>query len=94
MCFKTRYIGVLIKVLFEFNHFVKLQNILKSRIHFNTSLRGAYNRVYFFFLEVDGLENGGGGLLVVQQRNVLYFFVNKLDYIKISNSLPYYSPSL
>ena len=28
--FKTRYIAVLIKILFEFNYFVKLQNILKS----------------------------------------------------------------
>ena len=46
--FKTRYIAVLIKILFEFNYFVKLQNILKSQIHFNTSLKGAYNRVYFF----------------------------------------------
>ena len=35
-CFKTSYIAVLIKILLEFDRFFKLQNVVKSRIHFNT----------------------------------------------------------
>ena len=38
---------MLMKILFEFHHFFKLQNVIKSQIHFNTtSTRG----------------RGGGGL--------------------------------
>ena len=58
--FKTSYIKVLIKRLFEFDCFFKLQNVVKSRIHFNTPCeRGAYNRLYFFCLQVDGPINRG-----------------------------------
>ena len=42
--------------------FLKLQNVLKSRIHFITSWRGgggSYNGGYFF-LQVDEPINGGG----------------------------------
>ena len=35
-CFKTSCIAVLIKILFEFDRFFELQNVVKSRIHFNT----------------------------------------------------------
>ena len=34
-CFKTCYIATLIKILFEFDHFFKLQNFVK--IHCNTT---------------------------------------------------------
>ena len=58
--FKTSYIKVLIKRLFEFDCFFKFQNVVKSRIHFNTPCeRGAYNRLYFFCLRVDGPINRG-----------------------------------
>ena len=34
---------MLIKILFELTHFFKLrQNVVKNRIHFNASLRGAF----------------------------------------------------
>ena len=51
---------MLIKRLFESDCFFKLQNVVKSRIHFNTSCeRGAYNRLYSFCLQVDGPINRG-----------------------------------
>ena len=34
---KTSYMEVLIKILFEFDRFFQFQNVVKSRIHFNTS---------------------------------------------------------
>ena len=34
---KTSYMDVLIKILFEFDRFFQFQNVVKSRIHFNTS---------------------------------------------------------
>ena len=61
---------MLIKILFEFNRCFKLQNVVKSRIHFNTCQPGAYiwgegrgvgggthNRMYFCCccLQVNGL---------------------------------------
>ena len=56
--FKTSYIKVLIKRLFEFDCFFRLQNVVKSPIHLNTPCeRGAYNRLYFFGLQVDGPIN-------------------------------------
>ena len=62
MCFETVYIAVLIKVPFEFTRFFKLQNIVKNRIHFNTSYRGAYSQMYFFLKGKNwgGLIKGGG----------------------------------
>ena len=57
MCFETVYIAVLIKVPFEFTRFFKLQNIVKNRIHFNTSYRGAYSQMYFLLKG----KNWGGG---------------------------------
>ena len=59
MCFETVYIAVLIKVPFEFTRFFKLQNIVKNRIHFNTSYRGAYSQMYFLLKG----KNWEGGLL-------------------------------
>ena len=47
MCFETVYITVLIKVPFEFTRFFRLQNIVKNRIHSNTSYRGAYSQMCF-----------------------------------------------
>ena len=71
--FKTSYIKVLIKRLFEFDCFFKLQNVVKSRIHFNTRCeRGAYNRLYFFWLQVDGPIKWGGRLISgggINERN-------------------------
>ena len=54
---------------FEFDRFFKLQNVVKSRIHFNISKRGAYirgaggtyKRTHFFCVRLDGPKNGGGG---------------------------------
>ena len=51
-------------MLFEFNRFFKLQSVVKSRIHFNTSsggrgayIPGGYDRMYFFCLQADGSIN-------------------------------------
>ena len=55
---------MLIKILFEFHHFFKLQNVIKSQIHFNTSTRGgeAYIQgMYFFCLQVDSSDTSKGG---------------------------------
>ena len=42
---------MLMKILFEFHHFFKLQNIIKSQIHFNTtSTGGAHIQGVYFFL--------------------------------------------
>ena len=59
--FKTSYKAVLIKILFELTHFFKLhQNIVKIRIHFNTSLREAFVQGFvtwcIFCLQVDRLR--------------------------------------
>ena len=67
MCFETVYIAVLIKVPFEFTRFFKLQNIVKNRIHFNTSYRGAYSQMYFLLkgknwgglIKGEGILKGG-----------------------------------
>ena len=41
---------MLMKILFEFHHFFKLQNVIKSQIHFNTtSTGGAYIQGMYFF---------------------------------------------
>ena len=64
---KTSYKAVFIKILFEFDHFFKLQNVLKSWIHLNSCYRGvfiwvsggAYNWIYFFCLQLDGPIKGG-----------------------------------
>ena len=34
---KTSYMELLIKILFEFDRFFQFQNVVESRIHFNTS---------------------------------------------------------
>ena len=52
---------MLIKILFELTHFFKLhQNIVKIRIHFNTSLREAFVQGFvtgcIFCLQVDRLR--------------------------------------
>ena len=45
-CFKSSYKAVLIKVLYEFGcfFFLKLQDVVKSQIHFNTCQREAHIR--------------------------------------------------
>ena len=56
-CFETSLIAELIKILFEFDHFFELQNVVKSRIHFNTSYRTRLSPDVFFFGVVDGPIN-------------------------------------
>ena len=55
---KTSYIAVLIKILFEFIRFFKLENVVNNRINFNARQRGAYifgeAVMYIFYLKVDG----------------------------------------
>lgn len=64
MCFKTVCLAVLIKVSFEFARFFRLRNIVKNRIHFNTSYRGAYNQMYFLLKGKNwGAYKRGEGLL-------------------------------
>ena len=41
--FEKRYIAVLIKILFELNRLVELQNVVRIRILFYAAKRGAYN---------------------------------------------------
>ena len=60
---------------FECDCFFKLQNIVKSRIHFNISKRVAYIRGggdlqtdAFFCVRVVGPKNGGGGLIIGRLR--------------------------
>ena len=54
-CFKTSYIAVPIKILFEFTRYFKLQNVVKKSNLLQYKLEGiisgeAYNRMYFFCL--------------------------------------------
>ena len=54
-CFKTSYIAVPIKILFEFTRCFKLQNVVKKSNLLQYKLEGiisgeAYNRMYFFCL--------------------------------------------
>ena len=43
---------MLMKILFESHHFFKLQNVIKSQIHFNTTSTGGglYSGGVFFFV--------------------------------------------
>lgn len=70
MCFKTVCLAVLIKVPFELTRFFNLQNIVKNRIHFNTSYSGAYSRMYFLLKGKNwGAYKRGGG---ASKRRDLY----------------------
>lgn len=44
------YMTVLIKMRFEFTPFFNLQNVVKNRIHFNTSQWGLRSDVFILFL--------------------------------------------
>ena len=57
---KTRYIAVLIKVLFEFTGFFKLQIVINNLFSFNTGL-SIYFQYWLVCLQVDGLVTAGGG---------------------------------
>lgn len=59
-CFKTSYIAVPIKILFEFTRYFKLQNVVKKSNLLQYKLEGiisgeAYNRMYFFVYRWMGL---------------------------------------
>ena len=52
------------KILFEFHHFFKLQNVIKSQIHFNTTSTGGgliFRGCIFFCLQVDSSDRSKGG---------------------------------
>ena len=60
---------MLIKILFEFHHFFKLQNVIISQIHFNTTSTGRrgggggliFRGCIFFCLQVDSSDRSKGG---------------------------------
>ena len=60
---------MLIKILFEFHHFFKLQNVIISQIHFNTTSTGRrgdwggliFRGCIFFCLQVDSSDISKGG---------------------------------
>ena len=56
---------MLIKIRFVLTVFlINLENVIITRVHFNTLLEGAYNRMYVFFLQclqIEGPIVGAGG---------------------------------